>query len=316
MPITITKKEIILILVLILLGVTYYFTISSPYNYPQGAIINIREGAGLLEVGETLKEKNIIRSQFWFRTAAISLGGERGLKAGDYFLERRENAFKIAWRIIHGKRNIETVKMTIPEGFTKKDISELFNQKFPKFDKSAFIRDAKEGYLFPDTYFVEVSATASSTITLLSNNFDLKIAPYKDEIASSTHPLDQLITMASIIESEAQTKIDRDIISGILWKRIKLNMPLQVDATLKYVTGKGTSELTNDDLKLESFFNTYIHLGLPPTPISNPGIEAIISSLRPKESDYLYFLTDKDGVMHYAKTFEEHKKNKEKYLNN
>lgn len=297
-----------------MVGIIYWLNISSPRKYPLRTIINIRNGAGLLEVANTLEKTNVIRSPFWFRTFAIALGGERGLQAGDYYLAHRENVFHIAWRVVKGKKNIETVRITIPEGFTIDEIASLFDSRFSKFNSEDFLTRSKEGYMFPDTYFIEVSATASSTIGLLESNFNKKIEPYRSEIASSTHEFEDLINMASILEEEAVTTEDRKIISGILWKRIKLSMPLQVDATLKYVTGRGSEHLTQDDLKMNSPYNSYINRGLPPTPISNPGIDAIEAALRPKESPYLYFLTDKEGIMHYAKTFEEHKKNKQKYI--
>ncbi len=316
MPITrYLKTKSILIGTLIFLFLSiYWLTVSSPRKYPIRTIITIREGAGLLEVADTLDKNNVIRSPFWFRTVVIGLGGERGIKAGDYYLPHRENALKLAWRVVNGKHNIETLRITIPEGFTIDEIASLFDTRFSKFDQEEFLTRAKEGYMFPDTYFFEVSATASSTIALLENNFDKKIAPYVNEIASSTHTFDDLINMASILEEEATSSEDRRIVSGILWKRIKIGMALQVDATLKYVTGRGSENLTQDDLKMDSPYNSYNRRGLPPTPISNPGIDAIEAALRPKETAYLYFLTDKEGMMHYAKTFEEHKKNKEKYL--
>jgi len=121
--------------------------------------------------------------------------------------------------------------------------------------------------------------------------------------------------MASIIEAEARTTESRRIISGILWKRISLGMPLQVDSTFVYINGKNTYELTSDDLKIDSPYNTYVYKGLPPTPIGNPGLDAILAALYPKTSKYLYFLSSKSGDMYYATTFEQHKRNKELYLN-
>lgn len=307
-------KPILVGAIVFMILIIYWANLSSPRKYPLKTIITIREGAGLLEVANTLEKTKVIRSPFWFRTFAIVLGGERGLKAGDYYLPHRENVFHIAWRIVKGKKNVETVRITIPEGLTIDEIASLFDSRFSKFSSEDFLTRAKEGYMFPDTYFIEVSATASSTISLLENNFNKKIEPYKTEIASSTHEFEDLINMASILEEEAVTTEDRKIISGILWKRIKMGMPLQVDATLKYVTGRGSENLTQNDLKMDSPYNSYTNRGLPPTPISNPGIDAIEAALRPKETPYLYFLTDKDGIMHYSKTFEEHKKNKLKYI--
>ena len=120
--------------------------------------------------------------------------------------------------------------------------------------------------------------------------------------------------MASIIEGEAVTPEDRRIVSGILWTRMKNGMRLGVDAPFAYIMGKGSLELTQTDLATTSPYNTYRVAGLPPTPINNPGIDAIAAALAPSSTPYLYYLSDKEGSMHYARTFAEHKLNKEKYL--
>jgi UPF0755 protein len=134
-------------------------------------------------------------------------------------------------------------------------------------------------------------------------------------LATSTHSLKDSIIMASILENEARTTESRKIIAGILWKRLYLGMPLQVDSTFSYINGKNTYDLTLDDLKINSPYNTYLYKGLPPGPISNPGLDAINDAIYPTKTPYLYFLSSKSGDMYYAKTFEEHKRNKELYLN-
>ncbi len=285
------KNVIFLILFLILFF--YILLISPPTNFPSKSIVNIKEGSGLYTLSIDLKQKDIVRSAIGFRSFAILLGGENKMKAGDYYLKAPENSVLLAWRILHGMRNIEEVRITIPEGFTKQDISELFTPKFSKFDHELFLKSAREGYLFPDTYFIEVSATATSTINLLENNFNKKIAPLLDDISKSKRTLSEIIIMASILEAEAKTPEEMSMASGILWKRLSINMPLQVDSDM----------------------NTYKEIGLPKNPLNNPGMNAIRASLYPKNSPYLYFLTDKMGIMHYARTFDEHKANKAKYLN-
>lgn len=120
--------------------------------------------------------------------------------------------------------------------------------------------------------------------------------------------------MASIVEAEAYNLRDMQMIAGVLWNRIEIDMPLQVDVTFRYINGKGTFDLTYDDLKIDSSYNTYVYTGLPPTPISNPGLNAIIATVDYVESDYLFFLADKYGQIHYAKTLAGHKQNKSLYL--
>lgn len=128
----------------------------------------------------------------------------------------------------------------------------------------------------------------------------------------STSP--EIIIMASLLEKEAKTEQDRKIISGILWKRLDVGMPLQVDASLNYINGKTSAEMTQKDLNQDSPYNTYKYKGLPLTPICNPGLDAISVALNPISSPYWYYLSDKNGIIHFAKTFEEHKENKFKYL--
>jgi UPF0755 protein len=285
-----------------------------PDDFPVGSIIEVEEGSGLYGLAAELAEKNVIRSPFWFRAVAISLGGERRMKAGHYFFGEPEGVLKVAWRVVSGDYDVESEKVTIPEGFTVKKISALFGERFAFFDNRMFEREAPEGYLFPDTYFVPVSATATSTIKLLRDNFVRKIFPLMPEVEKSGKELEEIVTMASILEGEAKTSEDREIVSGILWKRISIGMPLQVDASFVYVNGKSTKDLTQDDLKIDSPYNTYLYRGLPPTPISNPGIESLRAALHPKTSQYLYFLTGDDGKMYYSKTFEEHVAKKQKYI--
>jgi UPF0755 protein len=149
---------------------------------------------------------------------------------------------------------------------------------------------------------------------MLSDNFEKQILSVDFDKSLTSKKLDEIITMASIIEGEAVKDEDRRLITDILWRRIEIGMPLQVDTTFMYINGKSSSELTKADLKINSPYNTYVNKGLPPGPISNPGIEAINAVIFPTANKYLYYLSDKNGDMHYAETFAEHIRNKEKYL--
>lgn len=308
------SKRIYLVTVVVVLFIVLTFALVPPARFPSKSFIAVPEGTGLYELSINLEKGHVIRSPFWFRIFAIMLGGERDMKAGEYYMSRPQNSFSIAWRIFHGNYDIETVKITIPEGFTVHKISNLFDERFPLFDHFVFESLAQEGYLFPDTYFIPVIATAGSTIKLLGNNFEQKLSSLAFLTESSSKSLDEIITMASILEGEALGQDNMKIVAGILWKRIDLGIALQVDASFVYINGKTTKDLTKDDLKIDSPYNTYLYRGLPPTPISNPGLESIKAALSPTKTSYLYFLTGDDGEMHYAKTFEEHKLNKFKYL--
>lgn len=237
------------------------------------------------------------------------------MKAGEYYMSQAQSTFVIAWRVFHGDYDVETVRLTIPEGFTVEKIAKLFDEKFPLFVKADFLANASEGFLFPDTYFVPITSTASSIIKLLRDNFDRRIAPFMPDIEASGHSLKEIVIMASIVENEAKTLEDREVVAGILWRRLELGAPLQVDASFAYVNGKTTQDLTLDDLKIDSPFNTYLYRGLPPQPISNPGLESIDATLHPTKTAYFYFLTGDDGKMHYSKDFDEHVDKKLKYIN-
>ena len=235
--------------------------------------------------------------------------------AGDYLLEKREGTFSLARRLVNGKFQIDTIKITIPEGWNAFQIADYLEKNLLLFDKETFLDLAKpkEGYLFPDTYFVSRSVTPVEIIKMLEDNFEKRVESISQSFRNSTKSEKQIIIMASILEGEALPK-DRNVVAGILWKRLEMGMPLQVDSTFMYVNGKNTYELTLDDLKIDSLYNTYKYKGLPPGPINNPGIEAMVSAMNPVKTKYLYFLTEKDGTIHYASTFEEHKRNKELYL--
>lgn len=286
------RRQAGLFLLGIILFVLAVWAITPPASFPAGSIITIPAGSGLYALSQKLEKENVIRSPFWFRAVAIMLGGERDMKAGEYYLSRPQNPFVIAWRIFRGKHQIETVKVTIPEGFTVKAISAIFDDKFSFFDNALFERMAPEGYLFPDTYFVPITATASSTTKLLRDNFIVKIFPVMPEVELSKRSLEEIVTMASLIEAEAKTKEDRVMVSDILWKRLKIGMPLQVDSEM----------------------GTYEWNGLPEKPINSPGLESINAALHPTTTPYLYFLTGNDGNMYYSKTFDEHVAKKQKYL--
>ncbi len=207
------------------------------------------------------------------------------------------------------------IMITIPEGYTIKQMAKVFEEA-KLFSKDDFINSAKneEGYLFPDTYRFFKNTTPQEVTKKMKKNFESKISRFLPEIERQKKSLGDIIIMASIIEKEIHDVEDRKIVSGILWKRIKEGIGLQVDASLTYILGKTSAELSAEDLKIESLYNTYKYKGLPEGPISNPGINAIESAIFPTNSLYLFYLSDGDGITHYAKNFEEHKENKLRYL--
>lgn len=288
-----------------------------PSPFPSGIVVALPEGVSLDAAVRIMRAAGVVRSSALLETYVVFLDGERHVKAGEYLFAGPETPYAIASRIIRGKYGFSQVSVTIPEGSSREDIVRIISTKVsPTFDGGAFLDLTlnKEGFLFPDTYFMMKNIDAEEVVALMEGNFTRKIAGKDADIAASGKSLHDIVTMASIIEAEAVTPEDRRIVSGILWHRIALGMPLQVDAAFIAVNGKTTSELTLNDLKIDSPYNTYRFKGLPPGPINNPGLDALDAALHPTSSAYLYYLSDHSGVMHYARTFDEHRANKQRYL--
>lgn len=280
--------------VVVFLVFFYILFFSAPSNFPVNKVIKIESGMSLRSVSLELKQKHAISSIQTFEAFMLIFGGEKQIISANYLFEKKLPVFEIARRISGGEHHTAPVAITFPEGFDINQIADTTALKLENFDKEEFLVKAKdlEGYLFPDTYFFLTNANETDVIKSMTNNFDKKFTPFLPEVALSGKTEKEIIIMASIIEGESKGDIDREVISGILWKRIKIGMPLQVDAASE----------------------TYKTKGLPKNPIGNPGLASILASIHPQNSSYLYYLHDKDGNIHYAKTFAEHKKNILKYL--
>ncbi len=303
-------------LLLAALGVFLYVLFAPARNFPVAGVFKVEKGDSLTAVASELRVKGFIRSRSLFKLVVLVAGEQENLQAGDYFFERPLSLVGVARRIGNGNFGIETLKVTIPEGYNVRQIGEHF-EKMGISAKQEFLKIAasEEGFLFPDTYFFFKNSAPEELTDRMKKNFERKItSDILAEISRQGKTLREIIIMASLLEEEAKTAEDRKIVAGILWKRLAAGAALQVDATLAYITGRTSRELTNADLKLNSPYNTYRYPGLPVGPISSPGLEAIDASLHPAPSPYWYYLSDKGGNIHYAKTFEEHKQNRFKYL--
>lgn len=278
----------------------------------------IPDGQSLTSISRILESDHVIRSPFWFTNIIIFLKREHGIVSGTYNFETSLNVFGVASRLTRGQYDMEQLKTTIPEGSTIADISQIIKKNYPAFDTVHFltITNGKEGYLFPDTYFFGANPTPEEVLAVMTSTFNEKMSEpqVSQALQASTRSMTDIIIMASILEGEARQTETRRIVAGILWKRFDQGMPLEVDSAFKYINGKTSAELTAADLKIDSPYNTYIHTGLPPTPISNPGLSAIIAAATPIDTKYYYFLTDSQGTMHYAVTLAQHAANKAKYL--
>lgn len=305
-----------LALIFVVFITCYWLIASAPSNFPRNKIISIPAGTSLLKASFILEQSSIIKSPILFRLAVRFFAGQGGVKAGDYLFENPQNVMTVARRLTDANRGFAPASVVIPEGTSVKEIAEILVRKIPNFNKDEFLKIAKnhEGYLFPDTYNFSFDSTPEDVLNAMLANFDKKIKTVEKEITDFGKPLSDVINMASIVEKEARTTETRQKIAGILWKRLDIGMALQVDVAFVYILGKNSFQLATSDLETDSPYNTYTRPGLPPTPITNPGLDAILATITPIKTPYLYYLSDKNGEMHYAVTHEEHLANKAKYL--
>lgn len=241
---------------------------------------------------------------FWVAKLYLQgTGLDQKVRPGSYLLSRSQSLEELLVSLTSGPRD---VWVTIPEGFRREQIAQRF-ESFDQFDKSEFLRltATSEGKLFPDTYLVPLYATAENVVDMLLENFSVKVG----EISQNN------LIIASLVEREVRNPADRPVIAGIIIKRLEAGWPLQIDATVQYVSGNSKDWWPKAiDTKKPSAFNTYINIGLPPAPIANPGLAVIQAVLRPEKTDYWYYLSDSQGVTHFAKTLNEHNLNIDKYL--
>jgi len=287
-----------------------------PSSFPVGDLITIEKGSTLKDIARDLKSEDVIRSPFLFRGAVILLGGEKSAHAGDYYLYSKEEVFTLAYRIAHGKFGLTPMKVQIPEGLNIEETALLLSNSINEFDMTKFLSLAKEdeGYLFPDTYHFLPNVSEEEVYQTIKETFDIRLGEISEEIQNFGKPIKDIVTMASIIELEASDFETKRAISGVLWNRIEIGMPLQVDASFAHLLGKGTSQLSLEDLEIDSPYNTYTHAGLPPGPISNPGLDSLLAAVTPTKHNYYYYLADKEGITHFSKTFEEHTRKKAQYI--
>lgn len=280
----------------------------------------IEQGETLDNIINNLSKENLIRNRVVFYLIVKQKGIETKIQAGDFRLFPSMNAYEIADELTHGTVD---VWMTIPEGMRKEEIAEIVSEKFD-IPESEFNAVATEGYLYPDTYLVPKNPTAQQIVDVLTNTFEEKFTDeMEQQMQEKGLTRNEVVTLASLLERESVGDADRQDIADILYRRVDEGMPLQVDATVQYVLGYQADEkrwwkkaVTLEDLKIESNYNTYVNPGLPPGPISSPGIEAIQAVLNADTSTpYLFYLHDLQGNTYYAEDFEGHQSNIDRYLN-
>ena len=312
-----------------ILGV-FLYQVYLPQNVDEfdSKTITIEEGMGLTQIADLLKEESLLRNPLLFIVYAYLDGKAGRMQAGIYEIDTPVSAKDLV-TVISGGYIGNLVRLTIPEGFNGEQIAEKLVEEGVIDKRDEFLNlvqlstaaayeiynydflenisaSSLEGFLFPDTYEFKENTDPKRVLDKFLKNFERKASNLVGDY-------DTLI-LASLLEREVQTQEDMRLVAGVLNNRLEIGMLLQVDATLVYITGKKTGQLTNRDKLIDSVFNTYKYAGLPPAPIANPGLKAINAVLNPIPSDYLYYLTDLDSKTHFAKTLEEHNKNKSIYL--
>jgi len=296
------------------------FVINYQFDTPldltgQEQIFIINSGQGLKQIASNLDEVELIRGKFWFTAYIFYKGWATQLQAGEYVLSPSLNIRQISQKIISGDALINEIRVTIPEGFTLKQIDARLAEKSLIKPGELLAKLELEGYLFPDTYNFDIDVDLDEIIVTMMDNFDQKLSKeLVAEIQRQGKTIKEIIIMASILEKEVPLYNDQRIISGLFWNRIRDNYPLQSCATIAYILGIDKWIYSTEDIEVDSLYNTYQNTGLPPGPINNPGLVSIQAAVYPINTDYYFFLSAPDGQTIFSRTYEEHLANKEKYL--
>lgn len=326
---------LITIIGLLIMGKSYYdrgFMAIDTEN-PEEIDVEIPAGSSSNKIASILKEKGLVRSENIFKIAIRNTKAAEDLKAGNYILRTDMDVYEIIQELTKGGNNKRVAKFTIPEGYEIRQMAdklaeegivnrerflELTSDKKYFEDKYFFLRELEEGqglegFLFPSTYEIYIDATEEDIIDKMLSKFEevfeKDIRPHMDKYDLT---INEVVTLASIIEREGKLDEERELISAVFHNRLKEGMLLQSCATVQYALGERKEVLSNQDVKIDSKYNTYIHEGLPPAPIASPGENSLIAAINPADVDYLYFRTKEDGTGGhvFSKTYDEHLKAK------
>lgn len=268
-------KRYLILIILFLMGVLLVWGVYSPKTKSiEEKLFSVEKGQNLVMISKNLQKEGLIINKFFFEFYVFFAGSQMKLQAGQYYISPAQSAADIAKKIIAG--DIAKIILTVPEGWNQSQIEEALNLKLPG--------ENLEGYLFPDTYHFPVGVSGQEVVGIMMANFNKKTAGLKIT--------KDIIVMASIIEKEVRTIQDKELVSGILWKRLGIGMALQVDSAMW----------------------TYENRGLPPAPIANPGLESILAAMHPKTSPYWYYLSTPEGQTIFSRTLDEHNIARAKYL--
>jgi UPF0755 protein len=292
--------------------------------------IKIPPGTSVSGVADLLAGRGVIGSPLVFELYVRTKGLSSRLEAGDYSFPGGLSEVQVIQVLEHSTEGPQ-VTLTIPEGLTL-DQTAAVVEKTGLFPAAAYAQEAKggtftadflagrppgsslEGFLFPDTYFLDRKATSHDVIQRQLQQFGQKVTPdMRARAASHNLTFYQALVLASIVEREARFDEERAQIAGMYYNRLAKGMPLQSDPTLVYARGSTAGEVTDADKLIASPYNTYLHAGLPPGPICSPGLASIIAALSPAANDYLYLFSDHSGHAHFGRTLAEHQQNVARY---
>jgi UPF0755 protein len=301
---------------------TFYFWMTSPVNSQGGEeVFVVGRGESTKDIATRLKEKELVRSSYFFIGEVYRLGLTGKIQAGSFRLNRSMSTGQIAKNLTSGKLD---QWITIVEGLRREQIAFQVEKEL-SINSGDFLTASfgKEGWLFPDSYLVPMGTSAEKLVEMMLANFDKKTASLK-VLPKSQYSFDQLVIIASLVEREAKTNSDRRLVAGIIKKRLINNWPLQIDASSQYakatVSCQGVVDcrwwpsLGSVDLEVNSPYNTYLNKGLPPGPICNPSFSSLEAVFNSVDSDYWFYLSDSSGKIHFSETYEEHKDKISKYL--
>ena len=317
---------ILLILVPVSVNKYYNFLLEPKSQDSSTQIFVIRPGEPTAEISQKLQEAQLIKSALAFRLLVSQMGIAKNIQAGDFRLSANMSSRDIAEELTHGAID---VWVTFPEGLRVEEQAQIIennlnfgsNESF-RFDKAQYIKIAKEGYMFPDTYLVPKDSTAQDVAAKLEETFSAKV---DDELLAQGEKNnlsgEDVIILASLLEREAKTNEEKPIIAGIILNRLNAGVALQIDATVQYAKGYDTAQntwwstVTVDDYQsVKSAYNTYLFVGLPPSPIASPGLESIKAAANPAETSFFFYMHDREGKIHYAETADGHQRNIEEFL--
>ena len=313
-----------IVVVIVAAGCAYlWYGLFADRSHPQASTqVIVQRGATFGDISRQLAEAGVIGNATAFRLLARAQHADVDVHAGAYRFAPHQTGAEVLHALLTGGAQI-AAWVTIPEGFTAKEIAERlqtagiadassFSQTFltTPLDVDGTKTKNLEGYLFPSTYLVPLDATAQQVARQFTDEFFKELPPDAAARAKALHvTVPQGVTVASLVEREAKIDPDRPLIAGVIYNRLRLQMPLQVDATIEYALPEHKTELSFGDLKIDSPYNSYLHPGLPPTPIANPGRASLEAAFHPARTDALYYVYCGNGHHVFAKTLAEHQAN-------